>query len=38
VPHLRGLGLQKIDQADRVRGSSVTLDQVRREVRAAAGR
>ena len=37
VPHLRGLGLQKIDQAGRIRGSSVTLDQVRREVRAAAG-
>lgn len=38
VPHLRGLGLQKIDQAGRIRGSNVTLDQVRREVRAAAGR
>ena len=38
VPHLRGLGLQKIDQAGRIRGSNATLDQVRREVRAAAGR
>lgn len=38
VPHLRGLGLQKIDPAGRIRGSNVTLDQVRREVRAAAGR
>ena len=38
VPHLRGLGLQKLDQAGRVRGSSVTLDQVRRDVRAGAGR
>lgn len=38
VPHLRGLGLQKLDQTGRVRGSSVTLDQVRREVRAGAAR
>jgi hypothetical protein len=38
VPHLRGLGIQKIDQAGRIRGSNVTLDDVRREVRAAAGR
>lgn len=38
VPHLRGLGIQKIDQAGRIRGSNVTLDQIRREVRAAAGR
>jgi len=38
VPHLRGLGLQKIDQSDRIRGTSTTLDQVRSEVRAAAGR
>ena len=35
VPHLRGLGLQKIDQAGRIRGSNTTLDQVRNEVRAA---
>jgi hypothetical protein len=38
VPHLRGLGLQKIDQSDRIRGTSTTLDQVRSEVRTAAGR
>jgi hypothetical protein len=38
VPHLRGLGLQKIDAAGRIRGSSVTLDQVRRDVRAGAAR
>jgi hypothetical protein len=34
VPHLRGLGLQKIDRAGRISG--VTLDQVRREARAGA--
>ena len=38
VPHRRGLGLQKLDAAGRVRGSSVTLEQIRRDVRAAAGR
>jgi hypothetical protein len=38
VPHLRGLGLQKLDQAGRVTGSSLTLDQIRREVRAGASR
>ena len=38
VPHLRGLGVQKVDQSGRVRGSSVTLDQVRRDVRAGAAR
>jgi hypothetical protein len=37
VPHLRGLGLQKIDAGGRIRGS-VTLDQVRRDVRAGAAR
>lgn len=37
VPHLRGLGLQKIDAGGRIRGSA-TLDQVRREVRAGAAR
>jgi hypothetical protein len=37
VPHMRGLGLQKIDRAGRVSGS-VTLDQVRRDVRAGAAR
>jgi hypothetical protein len=34
VPHLRGLGVQRIDRAGRVGG--VALDQVRREVRAGA--
>jgi hypothetical protein len=38
VPHLRGLGLQKVDGSGRIRGTSVTLDQVRRDVRAGAGR
>ena len=38
VPHQRGLGLQKVDAAGRIRGSSVTLDQVRRDVRAGAAR
>ena len=36
VPHLRGLGLQKIDRAGRISGTPVTLDQVRREVRTGA--
>ena len=38
VPHRRGLGVQKLDATNRVRGSSVTLDQVRRDVRAGASR
>ncbi len=33
VPHLRGQGLMKLDRADRVRGSNVTLADVRREAR-----
>jgi hypothetical protein len=37
VPHLRGQGLLKLDRADRVPGSSLTLEIIRREV-AAAGR
>jgi hypothetical protein len=37
VPHLRGLGLQRIDPAGRVSGSSMTLEQVRRDVRAGTG-
>lgn len=36
VPHLRGQGLLKLDRSNRVPGSSLTLDQIRREV--AAGR
>jgi len=38
IPHRRGLGLQKLDAAGRVNGSSITVDQVRREVRAGASR
>ena len=34
VPHLRGEGLQKLDAANRVPGSSVTLADIRREVAA----
>ena len=36
TPHLRGQGLLKLDASNRVPGSSLTLDQIRREV--AAGR
>jgi hypothetical protein len=38
IPHRRGLGLQKLDGAGRVYGSGMTLDQIRREVRAGASR
>lgn len=38
VPHLRGLGLQRIDAAGRVAGTTATLDQVRRDVRAGVSR
>ena len=34
-PHLRGQGLLKLDPANRVPGSSLTLDIIRREVAAA---
>ena len=37
VPHRRGLGLQKFDRAGRMRGSNQTLEDVRREIRAAVG-
>jgi hypothetical protein len=37
VPHLRGQGLLKLDASDRVPGSSLTLDQIRREA-AGSGR
>jgi hypothetical protein len=37
VPHLRGQGLLKLDRSDRVAGSSLTLETIRREVAAAAG-
>jgi hypothetical protein len=38
VPHLRGLGLLKLDRSGRVQGSSLTLDQVRRETAAGVSR
>ena len=38
VPHLRGLGLLKLDRAGRVGGTSVTIDQIRRESRAGTAR
>jgi hypothetical protein len=38
VPHLRGQGLLKLDTANRVPGSSLTLDRIRREVAAGRGR
>ena len=34
VPHLRGEGLLKLDADNRVSGSSLTLEQIRREVAA----
>ena len=34
VPHLRGQGLLKLDPSDRVRGSSLTLGEIRRTVAA----
>jgi hypothetical protein len=36
VPHLRGQGLLKLDRSDRVPGSSLSLEMIRREVAAAA--
>ena len=36
VPHLRGQGVLKLDSANRVPGSALTLEQIRREI--AAGR
>ena len=38
VPHLRGQGLLKLDRSDRVPGSSLTLETIRREVAAGAVR
>jgi hypothetical protein len=35
VPHLRGQGVLKLDSANRVKGSNLTLEQIRREVAAA---
>ena len=34
VPHLRGQGLLKLDRSNRVPGSSLTLDQIRRTIAA----
>ena len=34
VPHLRGEGLLKLDASNRVSGSSLTLEEIRREVAA----
>jgi len=36
VPHRRGLGLQKLDSTGHVYGTTTTLDQIRRAVRAGA--
>lgn len=38
VPHLRGQGLIRLDASNRVPGSSLTLDVIRREVAAGKGR
>jgi hypothetical protein len=38
VPHLRGQGLIRLDASNRVPGSSLTLDMIRREVAAGRGR
>jgi hypothetical protein len=38
IPHLRGLGLLKLDGSNRVPGSSLTLDAIRKEAAAAAAR
>jgi hypothetical protein len=38
VPHRRGLGLQKLDSAGHAYGTTVTLDEIRRDVRAGASR
>jgi hypothetical protein len=38
VPHLRNLGLQRLDPAGRARDDGVTLEEIRRGVREHAGR
>lgn len=38
VPYRRGLGLLKLDGSQRVVGSSLTLEEIRRSVRGGAGR
>jgi hypothetical protein len=35
VPHLRGQGLLKLDASNRVPGSGLTLDEIRRTIAAA---
>ena len=37
VPHDRGRGVLKLAQTDHVEGTSLTLDDIRRQVRAALG-
>ena len=37
-PHLRGLGLLKLDSTNRIPGTSLTLDEIRRAVAAANNR
>ena len=37
VPHLRGQGLLKLDRSNRVPGSSLTLDEIRRTIGARRG-
>ena len=38
VPHDRGRGVLKLDGADRVEGTTLSLDDVRQQVRGALGR
>jgi hypothetical protein len=38
IPHLRGQGLLKLDRSDRVPGSSLTLEEIRRTVAGQAAR
>jgi hypothetical protein len=38
VPHLRGQGVLKLDRSDRVSGSALTLQAIRREVAAGGGK
>jgi hypothetical protein len=34
-PHMRGLGILKLDDTDTVRGTSLTVNEIRRAVRGA---
>jgi len=38
VPHLRGQGMLRLDRSNRVPGSSLTLDEIRRTVADARSR